>query len=219
MPTINSSFYIRSSDSPIFNASYEAVKNIIQRITNIKDLEVVSTIHTDVSREYGRGTLDTKKYPYVVVIPSSINDNYQSYNGFALKKYGTQPIRNGEYYYNFHLRPAEVIFSILFYSQSLEDSIKFMTNWHSNVREGTLVLKSEEGQAVTIYIRLEPNVNFPTRDFQDGNPLKVEANITMYTYTGDVYKIPVLKMTEARQEIVSSFSIDLNDIKIDPEVH
>lgn len=194
MPTINSRFYIKSSESVIFKKSYEALSTIIQRIYG-KKIPVVGTLdENDINRELGRTTLDLSKYPYAMIVPTNLTDNLESYNTFDLKKYGTEPIKHSDgYYYTFHLKPVRLTCSVTFFSQNFNDILNYMSNWNFNAREGTFKLRTKEGMSFDIHVSIEPDINFPTKDYSEGSPLKVVSTIILDTYVGEVYKSPELK--------------------------
>ena len=99
MPTINSRFYIKSSESPIFVKSYEALRTILQRVYGEK-ITIIGTLdENDINRELGRTTLNTSSYPYIMVTPTNMTTNDESYNDFALKKYGTDPKQHTDGYW------------------------------------------------------------------------------------------------------------------------
>lgn len=189
MPDINSIFYIKSSESPIFRESYESLKAIIKRIWG-EDIGVYGTVQeSDISREQGRveGSMTFK--PYFVLRPNSCEDNFESYNTFVLKKYGTEPKKasNG-YYYSMHLKPVKLICSCSFYCQSVDDALKFMSTWSFNAREMTFTL-DVGGIEVDIHVTVESAINMPSRDLSGPNPMRLETNLTLHTYVGNVYKI------------------------------
>ena len=206
MPTINSLFYIKSSDSPIFKESYESLKRILKRIWG-KDIEVYGSVQdSDVDREAVRVS-QSYVNPYFVLRPSSLEDNTNSYNGFTLKKFGATPIQheNG-YFYSFHLRPCKMLCSVQFYCSSLSEVLDFCSNWHFNSREFTFSL-DVGGFNVDIRVEVEPTINVPSKDLSTVNPFKVEANLTLYTYTGSVYKSPQLKGIDNQMYLVKNVTI------------
>lgn len=210
MPTINSRFYLYSGESPILKASYEFIKKMLAKISGIQDIPVVgSSEASDINRELGRVTQDIKKYPYINIMPTQIEDNPDSYNQFTLKKYGNEPMLGKDnYWYTFHLRPCLLTFTCAFYTQDFSQALNFMANWHFNSREGTFKLKTREGFEVDITVNIEPTANFPERDFGTGNPLRVETTFTLKTYTGYIYKVPNLDKVEKRSQFVSEFEVD-----------
>lgn len=207
MPTINSIYYIESSESPIFNESYESLKKILKRIWG-EEIEVYGTIQdSDINREQGRIDQKVGMKPYFVLRPSSFEDNLNSYNGFSLKKYGTKPVRaeNG-YFYGFHLKPCKLLCSVSFYCTSMPEMLKFMSTWHFNSREFTFAL-DVGGYNVDIHVDVEPTLTVPTRDLSGPNPLRVEANLSLYTYTGNVYKSPAVETLTNELYIVKTATI------------
>lgn len=214
MPDINSIFYIKSSESPIFRESYESLKAIIKRIWG-EDIGVYGTVQEpDISREQGRveGSMTFK--PYFVLRPNSCEDNFESYNTFVLKKYGTEPKKasNG-YYYSMHLKPVKLICSCSFYCQSVDDALKFMSTWSFNAREMTFTL-DVGGIEVDIHVTVESAINMPSRDLSGPNPMRLETNLTLHTYVGNVYKNPELLNLSTEVNIVKNVSIkDFLEIK------
>lgn len=218
MPTINSKFYIKSSESPIFKKSYEALKVILKRIYG-KDIQILGTLdENDINRELGRTTLDTASYPYIMITPSNITANEESYNPFALKKYGDKPKQHTDgYWYTFHLKPVHVTITVNFYSQNFIDCINFMSNWSFNAREGTFKLNTNNGIAFDIHVGISDDINFPTRDLASGNPLKVTGTLTLDTYVGEIYKSPSLKCIRKDIRIVTA--ADFNDLEPSIPIH
>lgn len=212
MPTINSRFYIKSSSSPIFTKSYEALRTILQRVYGEK-IPVIGTLdENDINRELGRTTLDTSTYPYIMVTPTNMSPNEESYNAFTLKKYGTTPKQHTDgYWYTFHLKPVRVTVTVNFFSQSLIDCLNFMSNWSFNSREGTFKLNTNEGLSFDIHVEIQGDINFPTRDFAEGSPLKVIGTIILDTYVGEIYKSPNLK--GVRKDIRIVTAADFKDLE------
>lgn len=207
MPDINSIYYIKSSDSPIFNESYESLKAIIKRIWG-SDIGVYGTVQdSDISREQGRVEGGMTFKPYFVLRPTSCEDNLETYNSFNLKKYGTEPRKaaNG-YYYSLHLKPVKLICSCSFYCQSVDDVLKFMSTWSFNSREFTFTL-DVGGFEVDIHVTVESTINMPTRDLSGPNPMRLETNLTLFTYVGNVYKNPELLHLDVDMNIVKDVSI------------
>lgn len=219
MPTINSRFYIKSSESPIFVKSYEALRTILQRVYGEK-ITIIGTLdENDINRELGRTTLDTSSYPYIMVTPTNMTTNDESYNDFALKKYGTEPKQHTDgYWYTFHLKPVRVTVTVSFFSQSFSDCLKFMSNWSFNSREGTFKLNTKSGISFDIHVDIQGDLNFPTRDLTEGSPLKVTGTLILDTYVGEIYKSPTLK--GLRKDIRLVLAPDFDDlepsISIDP---
>lgn len=207
MPTINSRFYIKSSESPIFLKSYEAIKIILQRIYG-KPLQIVGTLDSeDINRELGRVTQNLSKDPYAMIVPTNLTDNLESYQNFSLKKYGTEPIKYKDgYYYTFHLKPVKVTCSVTFFSQSFLDILNYMSKWSFNAREGTFKLKTAQGLSFDIHVSLESDLNFPNKDFSQGTPLKVISTLVLDTYVGEIYKSPELKFIKPKLILTSDFS-------------
>lgn len=213
MPTINSRFYIKSSESPIFKKSYEALKVILKRVYGKDNIPILGTLdENDINRELGRTTLNTTNYPYIMITPSNMTLNEESYNSFALKKYGTKPKQHTDgYWYTFHLKPVHVTVTVNFFSQNFIDCINFMTNWSFNSREGTFKLNTKEGIAFDIHVNISDDINFPAKDLSSGNPLKVTGSLTLDTYVGEIYKSPSLKCIKKEIRIVTA--ADFNDLE------
>lgn len=211
MPTINSRFYIKAVDSPIFLKSYESLKTILARIYG-KEIPVVGSLdENDINRELGRVTQNVAQYPYFIVVPSNLTDNLESYNSYDLKKYGTNPIKFGDYWYTFHLKPVKLTCSIIFQSQSFLDIVKYMSNWNYNAREGTFRLKTKEGVSFDIQVHIEPDASFPSKDFAEGNPLRVLSTIVLDTYVGEIYKSASLEKMLTQYRIITSSDFILDE--------
>lgn len=212
MPTINSKFYIKSSESPIFLKSYEALQTVIKRIYG-QNLQIVGTLdENDINRELGRTTLDLTKSPYVMITPTNLTDNLESYQSFSLKKYGTEPVKHTDgYYYSFHLKPVRLTCAVSFFSQSFLDILQFMSKWNFNAREGTFKLTTKQGLSFDIHVSLEADLNFPSKDFSQGNPLKVLTAITLDTYVGEIYKSPELKFIKPCIKLVTVEDFDTDE--------
>lgn len=212
MPTINSKFYIKSSESPIFLKSYEALQTVIKRIYG-QNLQIVGTLdENDINRELGRTTLDLAKSSYAMITPTNLTDNLESYQSFSLKKYGTEPIKHTDgYYYSFHLKPVKLTCAVSFFSQSFLDILQFMSKWNFNAREGTFKLTTKQGLSFDIHVSLEADLNFPSKDFSQGNPLKVLTAITLDTYVGEIYKSPELKFIKPSIKLVTVEDFDTDE--------
>lgn len=210
MPTINSRFYIKSTESPILKASYEFIKKMLARISGIPNIQVNGTLDSnDINRELGRTTLDISQYPYFNLVPTQLEDNLESYNSFTLKKFGTDPMQGKDsYWYSFHLRPCKITFTSAFFTQDFVEAINFMSNWHFNAREGTFKLSTKEGFTVDIRVEIDPTISFPAKDFESGSPFKIESTFSLYTYTGDIYKSPTLQCLKKELKIIPSVEVE-----------
>lgn len=207
MPTINSKFYIRQRVSPIFEKSLETIKHVLQNIYGDKNLTVVGELKEGINRELGRVTKDLADSPYCIAIPSNMDVDLDSYNSFALMKYGQRPVKMQDgYYYSFHVKPVVVTYSIFFYSQSLQDVLRWMTNWVFQARELTFNLDMG-GFNVDVKIDVESAINFPTKEFEEGQPLKVESNLIVKTYVGDIYRTPEKELQKDKMFLVKNISI------------
>lgn len=205
MPTINSRFYIKSNVSPIFLRSYEALKTIIRRIYDDSTIPVVGTLdENDVNRELGRTTQNTKNYPYFMITPTTLTEVVDRFNNFALKKYGTAPVKMEDgFYYTFHLMPVTLTCNVSFFTQSFSDALSFMSSWMFNKREATFKLKTKNSPlSFDIAVVIEPDLACPTKDFSEGNPLKITSTLTLYTYVGEIYKSPEIKCAREKLNIL-----------------
>jgi len=210
MPAINSRFYIKASDSPIFTKSYESIKTIIKRIYG-KEIITVGTLDSeDINRELGRVTQNVSKYPYVSVTPTNLTNNPEGFNDFVLKKYGTSPLKAKDgYYYTYHLKPVKLTCTVSFFSQSLKDCIDFMSCWSYCEGADSLKLKTKAGNSIDIQYHIEPDLSFPTKDFTEGSPLKVITTLVIDTYVGEIYKSPEIKCARKDIQIVTGVDLDV----------
>lgn len=211
MPTIDTRFGIKTTQSPIFFKSMEAIKSILKKIAGDNSIGVYGVAaDSDINREMGRVSQDLSNKSYFnVKLDSLEEDKENSYNSFALMRYGHEPVKLSDgYWYLFHLRPVTATFTIKFFNQDYSKILNFMSNWIFNNREGNFTLKSKDGLDVDIRVIIEGTLSSSDKDFNPGNPYSVTTSLVLKTYVGDIYRCPEVKDIRIERNIISNFTIE-----------